>query len=82
MIVSGCASYPVNEGYPGGAVVVEEPDMYLFGGDYGGGRDEYRYSQRGYQSRGVAHPSGHPQVAHASQSHGDAHANSGNEERR
>ena len=39
-------------------VVVLEPDMYLFGGDYGRGRDVHNYSQRGSASRGAAHSGG------------------------
>jgi len=37
------------------AEVVIEPDMYLFGGDYDGGRYVHNYSHRGFESRGAAH---------------------------
>jgi len=66
-VVAGCLGY-VDGGY-GGAVVVPEPDVYLFGsGYYGGGyyydrgRDVREYSHRGAVSRGAAHArgNGHP----------------------
>ena len=50
----GCVGY-VGGGY-GGAVVVPEPDVYLFGGGYERGRDVHAYSHRGSESRAVAHP--------------------------
>ena len=50
----GCVGY-VDGGY-GGVVVVPEPDIYVFGGGYERGRDVHAYSQRGYESRGAAHP--------------------------
>ena len=53
----GCVGY-VDGGYGGGAVVVAEPDVYLFGGGYDRGRDVHAYSHRGGESRAVAHPSG------------------------
>jgi hypothetical protein len=54
----GCVGY-VGGGY-GGAVVVADPDVYVFGGgSYGGGHDIHAYSQRGAASRAVAHPVGH-----------------------
>jgi hypothetical protein len=52
----GCVGY-VGGGY-GGAVVVPEPDVYVFGGGYERGHDVHAYSQRGYASRAVAHPVG------------------------
>jgi hypothetical protein len=58
----GCVGY-VDGGYGGGGVVVAEPDVYVFGGGYERGRDVHAYSQRGVQSRAVAHPAPHP-VAH------------------
>jgi hypothetical protein len=54
--LTGCVGY-VDGGY-GGGVAVAEPDMYIFGGGYGGGRAVHGYSQRGFASRAVAHPSG------------------------
>ena len=52
----GCVGY-VGGGYDGGAVVVADPDVYVFGGGYyGGGHDIHAYSQRGSASRAVAHP--------------------------
>jgi hypothetical protein len=54
----GCVGY-VDGGY-GGAVVVADPDVYVFGGGYyGGGHDIHAYSNRGAASRAVAHPVGH-----------------------
>jgi hypothetical protein len=59
----GCVGYV--DGGPGGAVVVADPDVYVFGGGYygggyhGGGRDVHTYSQRGSASRAVAHPAPH-----------------------
>jgi hypothetical protein len=54
--LTGCVGY-VGGGY-GGAVVVAEPDVYLFGGGYDRGRDVHGYSNRGSVSRAAAHPSG------------------------
>jgi len=54
----GCVGY-VGGGYDGGAVVVADPDVYVFGGGYyGGGHDIHAYSHRGAVSREVAHPAG------------------------
>ena len=59
--LTGCVGY-VDGGYVGGgyggAVVVAEPDVYLFGGGYDRGRDVHGYSDRGSASRAAAHPSG------------------------
>ena len=59
--LTGCVGYVdggyVSGGY-GGAVVVAEPDVYLFGGGYDRGRDVHGYSNRGSVSRAAAHPSG------------------------
>ena len=59
--LTGCVGYVdggyVGEGY-GGAVVVAEPDVYIFGGGYERGRDVHDYSRRGGESRAAAHPSG------------------------
>jgi hypothetical protein len=64
VISTGCI-VPVGGGYGGGDVVVPgPPDLFLFGGDYGrgrdsgGGRDVHAYSQRGAASRAAAHPGG------------------------
>jgi hypothetical protein len=54
--LTGCAVYGVR-GYDGGAVIVPEPDEYLFGGVYYDGRDAHDYSHRGHESRGEAHSS-------------------------
>ena len=63
--VAGCLGY-VDGGY-GGAVVVPEPDVVIFGGGYYGGgyyergRDVHEYSHRGSASRVAAHPvAAHP----------------------
>jgi len=52
----GCIGY-VDGGY-GGTVVVPGPDLFLFGGGYERGPDVHVYSQRGFESRSVAHPGG------------------------
>jgi hypothetical protein len=52
--LAGCVGF-VDGGY-GGAVVVPEPDVYLFGVGYERGRDVHAYSERGVASRAVAHP--------------------------
>ena len=52
---AGCAGYIVG-GYDGGAtVIVPDPDLYLFGGEYDHGRDAHGYSHRGHESRAAAH---------------------------
>ena len=53
--LTGCVGY-VDGGYYGGPVVVPEPGVYFGGGNYDRGRDVHVYSQRGVQSRAVAHP--------------------------
>jgi len=63
----GCAGY-WGGGYYGDAVVVAEPDVFLFSGDYDRGRDVHNYSHRGSESRSVAHSGG---------SHGGAHSGGG-----
>jgi hypothetical protein len=59
--LTGCVGY-VDGGYVGGgyggAVVVAEPDVYIFGGGYERGRDVHDYSHRGAESHAAAHPSG------------------------
>jgi hypothetical protein len=52
--LTGCATYGGGPYYDG-AVVVADPDEYLFGGGYDNGRDVQHYSQRGSASRGTAH---------------------------
>ena len=61
-VLTGCVGVVGDGGYYGGDVVVGGPDVYLFGGGYGRGHDVHAYSQRGFASRGVAHPGGggHP----------------------
>ena len=54
-VLTGCVGY-VDGGYGGSAVVVSEPDVYVFGGGYERGRDVHDYSHRGAESRTVAHP--------------------------
>ena len=54
MAVAGCAG-TWSEGYYGNAVVVQEPDQYLFGGVYYNRHDAHDYSHRGAHSRGAAH---------------------------
>jgi hypothetical protein len=56
--LTGCVGWVDGGGGYGGAVVVAEPDIYLFGGGYERGRDVHGYSDRGSASRAVAHPSG------------------------
>ena len=69
--LTGCVGF-VGGGY-GGAVVVPEPDVYFWGGDYDRGRDVHVYSQRGVTSRAVAHPA-RSSSAHASGGgHGGKH---------
>jgi hypothetical protein len=51
----GCVGY-VDGGYYGGPAVVPGPDVYFYGGGYERGRDVRVYSDRGYESRAVAHP--------------------------
>jgi hypothetical protein len=56
-ITSGCVGF-VGGGDGGGVVVAPGPDVVLFGG-YDRGRDVHSYSQRGSESRAVAHPVAH-----------------------
>jgi hypothetical protein len=63
MVLMGCVGY-VAEGYYDGGVVVPEPDVYLFGGEYYGGRDARDYSHRGFESRAAAHSRGNHREAH------------------
>ena len=62
--LSGCSTYG-NGPYYDGAVVVAEPDEYLFGESYDNGRDVHNYSQRGSVSRGAAHAGGSHAAAHS-----------------
>jgi hypothetical protein len=55
--LTGCVGY-VDGGYYGGPVVVPTPAVYFWSGDHDRGRDVRVYSQRGYESRAVAHPRG------------------------
>jgi hypothetical protein len=56
-LTSGCVGFVGGGG--GEAVIVPgPPDVVLFGGGYDRGRDAHGYSQRGAESRGVAHGGG------------------------
>jgi hypothetical protein len=57
-VLTGCVGFVGDDGYYGGGVVVAEPDLFLFGGGYDRGRDVHGYSNRGAESRAVAHPGG------------------------
>jgi len=50
----GCVGY-VGGGY-GGAVIMPEPEVVLFGGVRDRGPDVHAFSQRGVASRAMAHP--------------------------
>lgn len=55
--LTGCLGY-VDGGYSGdygGAVIVPEPDVVVFGGGYERGRDVHEFSHRGAVSRGREH---------------------------
>jgi len=67
--LTGCVGY-VDGGYYGGPVVVPGPDVYFYGGGYERGRDVHVYSQRGFTSRAVAHPSRSGPAHPASGGHG------------
>jgi uncharacterized membrane protein YgcG len=56
--VTGCVGWVDGGGGYGGVVVAPEPDLFLFGGGYDRGRDVHGYSDRGFESRAAAHPSG------------------------
>jgi hypothetical protein len=80
MALTSCVGY-VDGGYGGGAVVVAQPDVFLYGGGYDGGGynhgghydrgpDVHGYSQRGAASRGaVAVHGGGGGEAHAAAGH-------------
>ena len=54
----GCVGVGYVDGGYGGAVVVPgPPDVYFWGGGYEKGHEVHAYSHRGFESRGVAHPS-------------------------
>jgi len=73
--LTGCAGYWGRGYYYGNAVVMTglEPDLFLFGGDYGRGRDAHNYSHRGSESRRAAHPGG----GRGSESRGAPHPGGG-----
>ena len=74
-VLTGCVGWvggSYDSGY-GGAVVVSEPDMYVFGGGYERGRDVHNYSQRGSESRAVAHPQSHGAAPHGGGGQGGRH---------
>jgi hypothetical protein len=50
----GCVGF-VGGGYGGAVIVAPEPNVVVFGGDYDRGHDVHAYSQRGGESRAVAH---------------------------
>jgi hypothetical protein len=54
--LTGCIGV-VGGGY-GGGVVVQDPDVYVFGGGYDRGGDVHGYSNRGFESRAAAHGGG------------------------
>jgi len=56
-LTGGCVGFE-GGGYSGGVVVAGPPDVVLFGGGYDRGRDVHGYSQRGSESRAVAHTGG------------------------
>lgn len=56
-LTSGCVGF-VGGGYGGGVVVAPAPDVVLFGGTYDRGSEVRGYSQRGAESREVAHGGG------------------------
>jgi len=58
VVLMGCLGVSGRGYYYGDSVVVSDPDMYLFGGDYYGGHYAHGYSHRGFESRGAAHFSG------------------------
>jgi|GEM_PF-2318961 hypothetical protein len=64
-VLTGCAG-----SLSGGYYVSPEPDQYLFGGVYYNNRDAYRYSHRGYESRGRAHSGARQDREHSKESHG------------
>jgi hypothetical protein len=57
-VLTGCVGFVGGDGYYDGGVVVAEPDVFLFGGGYDRGRDVHGYSNRGAESRAVAHGGG------------------------
>ncbi len=61
-VLTGCVGYvDGGGGYGGSAVVVADPDVYVFGGGgYERGHDVHDYSHRGAVSRAVAHPAPRP----------------------
>jgi hypothetical protein len=61
--LTGCAGGYVEGGGYGGAVIVPDPVVGIYGGGYYGGgydrgRDVHGYSDRGFASRAAAHPGG------------------------
>ena len=58
--LTGCVGYADGGygGYGDYGSYDEGPDLYLFGGDYGRGRDEQAYSHRGSMSRASVHADG------------------------
>jgi hypothetical protein len=52
--LTGCVGY-ADAGY-GGGVVATGPDVGIYGGFYDRGVDVRAYHDRGFHSRGIAHP--------------------------
>ncbi len=61
-VLTGCAGGYVEGGGYGGAVIVPDPVVGIYGGGYYGGyergRDVHAYSDRGFASRAAAHHGG------------------------
>ncbi|MHB8523238.1 MAG: hypothetical protein ACYDH9_21135 [Limisphaerales bacterium] len=53
--LTGCLGWTDEGGVYGGMMMTPEPDYYLFGSDYGWGRDAYGYGYRGFESRRQGH---------------------------
>jgi len=55
--LTGCLGVSGGGYYYSDVMVDPGPDLYLFGGEYYGRRDVHHFSQRGHESRSVAHSS-------------------------
>jgi hypothetical protein len=81
--LTGCVGY-ADGGYGGygdygGYDDGPGPDLYLFGGDYGRGRDVHSFSHRGSMSRSMAHAGGggHFGGSRGGGGHGGEHSGEG-----